>query len=119
MINNFKSVEQVYFPNLHQVISNLNSIIKNDYLSKRCKQSLIKLTNGIIRKEHWALACQYHFYRMRLVFYHILKFTKKSISLSILCPITVYDSSSQGKSGKLSGNRYVSLLILLSNFIPK
>lgn len=58
MINKFNSVEKVYFPNLHQVITTLNSIVRDEKLSKKCKKSLIRLTNGIIRKEHWALSCK-------------------------------------------------------------
>ena len=58
MINEFKSVEQVYFPNLNQVINNLDLIIQNQNLSKLCKKSLNSLKRGIKLKHHWALSCK-------------------------------------------------------------
>ena len=57
MLNDFKSVQQVYFPNLNQFITNLNLIIQNESLAKVCKESLIRLRSGIDLRQHWALSC--------------------------------------------------------------
>lgn len=58
-VQHFESVEKVYFPNLNQVVNNLNLIIQNESLPKICKQSLIKLRKGIHSREYWALSCQF------------------------------------------------------------
>lgn len=57
-IKTYPSVEQVYFPNLNQVMRTLNLIIQNASLPGECKRSLIQLSSGMRSRETWALSCK-------------------------------------------------------------
>lgn len=57
-IKAYGSVEQVYFPNLNQVVGTLNLIIQNASLPGECKRSLIQLSSGMSSRETWALSCK-------------------------------------------------------------
>ena len=57
-IKEYRSVEQVYFPNLNQVVGTLNLIIRNASLPGECKRSLIRLSSGMSSRETWALSCE-------------------------------------------------------------
>ena len=57
-IKAYPSVEQVYFPNLNQVVGTLNVIIQNASLPVECKRSLIQLSSGMRSRETWALSCE-------------------------------------------------------------
>lgn len=57
-IKEYRSVEQVYFPNLNQVVGTLNLIIQNESLPCACRRSLIRLSSGMSSRETWALSCE-------------------------------------------------------------